>query len=164
MFTGTYQLAQCVSYLAERYTEDGDLKMHNLAEDNTVLKCEVQSRHINCKIYKCYVQYQPNTTGYGGIKLYVCDCPNGLRTVGCCWHVATIIYFLSHARYLSRIIRPAEILSKLFEVQKIDPVITEDSDEEVWVIYVKYSELYLYSELCVFWYSNNPYEYIFFQK
>lgn len=130
LFTGTYQYAQSISYLAERYSEEGDINVHYLIEDGTILKCEVQSRHINRKIYKCYVQYHPNTTGYAGIKNYVCDCPNGLRTVGCCSHIATIIYFLSHARYLSKIVRPAQILSTLFEEQRIEPVINEDSDEE----------------------------------
>ena len=32
----------------------------------------------------------------------------GNRTVGCCSHVAAIIYHLSHGRYLSRIYRPDE--------------------------------------------------------
>ena len=100
--------------------------MHYLLENITILKCEVKSRHINRKVYKCYVHYASNTIGCGGIKEYVCDCANGLRTVGCCAHVATIIYFLSHARYLSKIIRPAQILTNLFHVEKVEPVINED--------------------------------------
>ena len=35
------------------------------------------------------------------IKAYVCSCRNGLRTSGCCVHVATLIYYLTHARYHS---------------------------------------------------------------
>ncbi|GBP69737.1 hypothetical protein EVAR_48764_1 [Eumeta japonica] len=45
---------------------------------------------------------------YNSILRYCCDCPNGERTVGCCSHVAAIIYYLSYGRYLSRIVRPAE--------------------------------------------------------
>lgn len=130
LFTGSYQLSQTVSYLAEMYTEEGLLNMQYLLEDDTILKCEVKSRHINKKVYRCYVQYDPNSIGYNGIKNYVCDCANGLRTVGCCAHVATIIYFLSHARYLSKIIRPAQILTNLFHVDNVEPVIEEHSDED----------------------------------
>lgn len=104
--------------------------MHYLLEDKSILKCEVQSRHISRKKYRCYVKYVPNAIGRSGIEEYVCDCANGLRTVGCCAHVATIIYFLGHARYLSRIIRPAQILTNLFSVQSVEPVIEEDSDED----------------------------------
>lgn len=130
LFTGSYQLSQAVSYLAELYTEDGDIRVNYLLEDKTILKCEVRSRHINRKEYKCFVQYEPNSIGYRGVKRYVCDCANGLRTVGCCSHTAAIIYFLSNARYLSKIIRPAEILTKLFEVERVEPVINEDSEED----------------------------------
>jgi len=34
-----------------------------------------------------------------------------------CSHIATIIYYLVHARYLSRIVRPAEILVKFFNIE-----------------------------------------------
>ena len=35
-----------------------------------------------------------------------------------------------NARYLSKIVRPAEILSKLFTQNNMNPVIKEDSDED----------------------------------
>ena len=47
LFTGSYQLSQSVSYLAELVSEDGSINMHYLIEDKGVLKCEVKSRHIN---------------------------------------------------------------------------------------------------------------------
>ena len=46
LFSGSYQLAQTVSYLTELCTEDGVIDMQYLLEDDTVLKCEVRSRHI----------------------------------------------------------------------------------------------------------------------
>ncbi|EZA62071.1 hypothetical protein X777_06965, partial [Ooceraea biroi] len=61
-----------------------------------------------------FVEYVPNRNGYSGISRYCCECPNGNRTVGCCSHVAAVIYYLVHARYLSKIVRPAEKLTKPF--------------------------------------------------
>ena len=55
---------------------------------------------------------------------------NGRKTVGCCSHIAVIIYYLSHARYLLKIVRPAEILSKLITQNNMNPVIKEDSDKD----------------------------------
>ncbi|KYN12693.1 hypothetical protein ALC57_15133 [Trachymyrmex cornetzi] len=46
---------------------------------------------------------------------YACECANGRRTIGCCSHIAAIIYYLSYARYLSKIFKPAEILSDIFK-------------------------------------------------
>ena len=91
---------------------------------------EVRSRHINSKTYHCYIEYNPNCNNYKGIKRYTCDCVNGNRTSGCYSHIAAIIYSLSHGRYLSRVIRPAEILSKIFCKENIISVINDNSDED----------------------------------
>ena len=102
--------------------------MHYLLEDKTFLKYEVKSRHISRKVYKCHVKYVPDTIGKSGIEKYVCDFAKELRTFDCCAHVATIIYFLQ--RYLSKIIRPAQILTNHFSVQSVEPVINDDSHED----------------------------------
>ena len=68
--------------------------------------------------------------GVAGIKRYACECVIGRRTVSCCSHIAAIIYYLSHARYLSKIMRPVEILSKSFTQNNMNFVLEEDSDED----------------------------------
>ncbi|XP_018403017.1 PREDICTED: uncharacterized protein LOC108779943 [Cyphomyrmex costatus] len=129
-FTGSYQLSQAISYLAEMTNQDGEITMQYVKDQSNVLKVQVQSRHISRKVYKCFIKYKPNTNGIAGILEYVCDCANGNRTVGCCSHIAAIVYYLSHARYLSKILKPAHILSEMFDKTKIIPVIEEDSDED----------------------------------
>lgn len=64
------------------------------------------------------------------IKGYYCDCANGLRTIGSCSHIAALVYYLSYGRYLSQMIRPAEILTNMFAIENVCPVIDEDSDED----------------------------------
>ena len=130
LFTGSYQLSQAVSYLAEIMDDNGNINANFLKANKSIVKFEVRSRHINRKTYKCYIEYAPNTIGKAGILRYTCECANGLRTIGCCSHVAAITYYLTHARYLSRIVRPAEALIKLFNVEKINPVINDNSDED----------------------------------
>ena len=130
LFTGSYQLSQAISYLAELMDEENTINLRCLKERNNIIKFEVRSRHINSKTYRCYIDYAPNSIGYSGVKRYCCECANGNRTVGCCSHIAAIIYYLSHARYLSKIVRPAEILSKIFNNEHVTPIINEDSDED----------------------------------
>ena len=95
-----------------------------------IVRFEVRSKHINSKTYKSYIHYDKYSVGIHGIKGYCCNCANCNRTVGCCSHLAAIIYNLSYGRYLSRIIRPAEMLSTLFDFEDVNAVIQEDSDEE----------------------------------
>ncbi|XP_050499079.1 uncharacterized protein LOC126879831 [Diabrotica virgifera virgifera] len=128
-FTGTYQLKQSISYLAELITEDNKVDLQFLKETADIIKIQVRSRHIKAKTYNCYIHYQPHSIGTSGIKRHYCDCSNGARTIGCCSHVAAIIYYLSNARYLAKIVNPAKILTNIFDSNVI-PVINEDSDED----------------------------------
>lgn len=128
-FTGTYQMKQAVSYLAELMGNDDQINLSYLKESKDILKIQIRSRHKQSKTYNCYIQYQPEAIGASAINRYYCDCPNGTRTIGCCSHVATVIFFLSHARYLSKIVRPSEILTNIFDPDMI-PVINDDSDED----------------------------------
>ncbi|XP_015125200.1 uncharacterized protein LOC107046987 [Diachasma alloeum] len=134
LFTGSYQLSQAVSYLAEMMDEDGHIPLSYSKklekETNEIIQILVRSRHITSKTYKCYIDYTRDSQGASGIRRYSCDCPNGKRTIGCCSHIAAVIYYLSHARYLSKIIKPAEILTRLFDVEEVNAVINSDSDED----------------------------------
>ena len=130
LFTGTYQLSQAVSYLAEMLNDDNTINLRIHRDFSRILKVEVRSRHVKKKTYRCYIDYVPDSIGRAGIRRYSCECANGTRTVGCCSHVAAVIYYLSRARYLSKIIRPAEILDSLFHDGAVVPVIEEDSDED----------------------------------
>lgn len=129
-FTGSYQLSQAVSYLAEIMDEQYNLTVQFVKTTPSILKLEVRSRHVNSKAYHVYIDYVPNGTTIQSIRRYCCNCPNGLRTVGCCSHIAAVVYYLSYARYLSRILRPAQALSDIFTSENIHAVINEDSDED----------------------------------
>lgn len=129
-FTGSYQLSQAISYLGEMLEDDDLINLKFLQDSPNIVRFEIRSRHINLKTYKCYVKYNKVSHGIEAIEGYCCSCANGLRTVGCCSHVASTIYYLSYGRYLSKIIRPAQMLSNIFDLDNMCPVIEEDSDED----------------------------------
>ena len=130
LFTGSYQLKQSVSYLAEVLDETDTMYLKYHRDNTNILKMEVQSRHCNANKYRCYIDYVPDSRDIEGIKRHYCECKNGARTIGCCSHIATVIYFLSNARYQYRIIRPAEILTTLFRHDESVPVIADHSDDD----------------------------------
>lgn len=55
-FTGSYQLSQAVSYLAEMLDKDGKLVVEYAKEETDVLKFKVQSRHISRTSYRCFIR------------------------------------------------------------------------------------------------------------
>ena len=130
--TGSYQLSQAVSCLAEMINDNGSINLQFIKEQANILKIQVQLRHISRKLYtsRWFIGYRSNSIGVEGIERYAYECANGRRTAGCCSHIAVIIYYLSHAKYWSKIVRPAEILSRLFTQNNMNPVIDEDSDED----------------------------------
>ena len=131
-FTGSYQMIQAVYYLAEIVNDDDTIEggFYNY-QGRHILRYDVQSRHINSKQYQCYVEYIPYKNEIGGIKDYACDCANGKRTVGTCGHFASIIFFLSYARFESKIIRPAEFLNNIIDKKIIEDILpTEESEDE----------------------------------
>lgn len=129
-FTGSYQLSQMISYLGEMLEDDNTLNLKFIKEAPNIIRFDVKSRHISAKTYKCYVKYNTESVGIEAIEGYCCNCANGLRTICCCSHIASLIYYLSYGRYLSRIVKPAEMLSHIFDVDNICPVIYEDSDDD----------------------------------
>ena len=133
-FTGTYQLSQAVSYIAEILNPATNtlrvLFLRSSMASQTFVKFEVQSRHRKSKMYRCYIQYQPDYNNIDGIEGHYCECANGSRTVGCCAHVAAVICYLGHLRFHSNICRPAAMLTRLFHHELSDPVIPTDSEDD----------------------------------
>ena len=57
------------------------------------------TRHASNTEYTVLIKYTPNIERPTSIKAWGCTCHSGLRTVGCCSHVASIICFLSYAKH-----------------------------------------------------------------
>ncbi|XP_058799092.1 uncharacterized protein LOC131668719 [Phymastichus coffea] len=130
LFTGTYQLKQAISYLAEMMGDTYEINVSYYRESADLIKLQVRSRHIESKQYNCYIHYKPNTIGCAGILRFCCECANGMRTIGCCSHVAAVIYYLAHARFQSSIVKPAQHLTKIYEQDHVVAVIEADSDDD----------------------------------
>jgi hypothetical protein len=85
---------------------------------------ELTSRHINNKKYHTYITYAPNTNHPDAIKDWICTCKTGKRTVGCCSHTASLIYYLSNVRHTTTK-KATKHLDTIFP----DPIVADSSDE-----------------------------------
>ncbi|CAF1052181.1 unnamed protein product [Brachionus calyciflorus] len=108
---GYYQIEQAYGYLSEHFDSNEDYEMlvsNNLASDENakIIFCKMQSRHSNQVKYKIFISYVPNSSNIDDIGL-VCNCKTGKRKLGCCSHVASVIYFMCYGRYnLPKIPKP----------------------------------------------------------
>ena len=112
--SGAYQIRMLRSYLGEIRGPNDEIPMKYVRLEPTIVRVDVRSRHSESVVYRVYVDYDPDKNSVDGIKRYNCECKNGARTEGCCAHVSTIVYYLSHGRWLSTIPRPAAFLTNLF--------------------------------------------------
>ena len=89
-------------------------------KNRDVLRVCIRSRHTRSKVYYLWVEWQHEETekkknekgkekGGGGqdkateklssVTGWYCTCPAGMRTIGCCAHIAAVIWYLAIARY-----------------------------------------------------------------
>ncbi len=105
-------------------------KDHNVKElnGNSLIRAKLQSRHSKSTKYNIYIQYDPTKSATDAIVMWLCKCKNGERTLGCCAHVASVIYYFAYGRYQESIKTPAAFLTNLFP--HANPILHESSDEE----------------------------------
>ncbi|KAL0809876.1 hypothetical protein ABMA28_011356 [Loxostege sticticalis] len=125
---GTYQLKQARSYYGEHIRFNGCYRIEvcrerrritdatNFGPDCHLIRARIASRHVSRKIYFVYIIVNDTNTGRAAIKGYCCTCIVGRRTVGCCAHVMTVIWFLGWARHQHGILPPAQFLDDVLVV------------------------------------------------
>ncbi|XP_053380497.1 uncharacterized protein LOC123526886 [Mercenaria mercenaria] len=97
---GVYQIEQAPSYTQEHRTSEGDYELFFHKENPYLIKIQMQSRHISSHQHTLWIEYntgsdQPPISGW------YCGCKVGARTVGCCAHVASVLWFLGIDRHSS---------------------------------------------------------------
>ena len=104
---GWYQINQALSYLAEHFDKNGnfEIRIDKSICDKTdikIISSNFYSRHSNNIEYLTVLQYIPDEM----ITKWICSCLSGAHTCGCCSHVASVIYYLCYARFLSPLRKP----------------------------------------------------------
>lgn len=117
---GVYQIRQARSYVGEHFRFHGVYtlevsreRIHGLDGINPMLlRAKIKSRHSSARTYFVFIVAETNMNGRDAIISYCCNCIVGLRTVGCCSHVMSIIWYLSYARH-EGMTRPAPFLDEV---------------------------------------------------
>lgn len=108
-----------------------DFRKYGIALDwsaSIFLKVRIRSRHSMSVKYFVYVLVDKNKQGIEALSAHFCSCKVGQRVVGCCSHVATIMWFFGYARFLLDINKPAHSLCDIF--YNIASSESEENDED----------------------------------
>lgn len=125
---GTYQLKQARSYFGEHIRSAGTyfIEISNEIDDdiplvlglnNYLIRGRIKSRHVGGRTYFVYILVSRDTTianTLSSLVGYCCNCIVGKRTVGCCAHIMTVVWYLSWGRFHD-VNAPAPFLDDMFE-------------------------------------------------
>ena len=93
-----YQIKQAKSYTQEHLTTDGKYEFSIHKEDTGLIRIKIQSRHTSSKTYLLWISYGC-IGGADSITGWYCLCKAGARTVGCCAHIASVLWYLGYQRH-----------------------------------------------------------------
>ena len=92
---GVYQLKQAPLYATEHLDKENAYHLYVCKVKENLLKVKTQSRHCNSTLHTSFVEYDLD----GHITGWYCTCKVGARVVGCCAHIASIIWYLGYQRF-----------------------------------------------------------------
>jgi hypothetical protein len=120
---GVYQLKQSPQYTREHFEPEYELFLGK--DDPNLIRCKIQSRHTNSAVHTLWVEFSSsNVTGW------YCTCKIGARTVGCCAHVASVVWYLGYQRYSKmKSTQSSKFLSVVTDASDL-PVTDSESDDD----------------------------------
>ena len=111
---GIYQLKQAKFYSMEHIDSDGGYEINVGKDSQNIIQAKIQSRHISSKSYYLWIQYEC-ADGDDPVKYWYCQCKSGACLVGCCAHIASVLWFLGIQRHVSK-----ELSSKIMPSNILD--------------------------------------------
>ena len=93
---GIYQIEQAKHYVDQHMNEHGGFQFFIHKTADNLIRARLQSRHVAATKYFVWIKYTKDE-----LIGWYCQCKAGRRLVGCCAHVATLIWYFAYARHIS---------------------------------------------------------------
>ncbi|XP_035702689.1 uncharacterized protein LOC118434065 [Folsomia candida] len=96
---GVYQigLAKRYAHLHMSNSEKFEIKLNS--EFTNIVRAKIESRFTANKAHDLWIEYSLEVQGADAIKGFYCKCKQGARTMGCCAHICTVLWYLGYQRY-----------------------------------------------------------------
>jgi len=131
---GIYQINLARRYSRQHMFEDkyslSVLKENHTTNNLHIIRAKIESRFRSNSGHLCWIQYLPNSTGPKSIEGWHCQCKVGARVVGCCSHVASVIWFMGFYRHQNVTeIKPYTLTDRILDAsEQLDDVSSSDED------------------------------------
>lgn len=123
---GIYQLKEAKNYVLDNFTEDQfEVFVCNSVEN--LLRVNLRSRHSNSVRHTAFIHF----TLDGEISGWYCTCKVGARVVGCCAHVASVLWYLGYFRFLGTQLHPLKFHGSLTDASLLPETDSESESEEI---------------------------------
>jgi hypothetical protein len=123
---GSYQIQMGAQYAREIVSTPKGFEFYNHKYVGGILWAKIPSRFHSRKFHEAFVQYDPSKTGAESIEGWYCGCQTGMRTVGCCSHVATVLWYFGYFRNSSDAKMPEKKFMK-YILDASNPAMMEES-------------------------------------
>lgn len=121
---GVYQLKLAPHYKEEHLSADGTYMMYVCRDKPDLLRVKIQSRHSNSTLHTLWIQYSLNQ-----VAGWYCTCKCGARVVGCCAHIASVLWYLCINRWTELPVTKPGKTSSILCASEL-PVSESDSDSD----------------------------------
>lgn len=127
---GKFNIENARGYTDERLNLDDKYTIQYHTVRSNLLRLKLHSKFRSSATH--YVWIEVNVDG-NKINRYYCQCRGGARTLGCCSHVASIIWFMGYERHNTPNYQPRIFGEDILEITKatlsVDPELGESEDE-----------------------------------
>ena len=115
---GIYQLGLAPSYIQDKLNYDGTevFEFDENRDEQGFIRIRIYSRFRNAVKYQLWIAFINNEDNNDvediqePILGYYCTCKTGARTLRCCAHIASVLWFLGYARHQQTIKYPSTAL------------------------------------------------------
>lgn len=108
---GTYQINLSPAYIQDKLLMDNnDVFEFDELNEHGLIRLRIRSRFRNAVKHQLWIAFQNETQEDEPILAYYCMCKTGARTIGCCAHVASVVWYLGYARHQQDVKYPSTAL------------------------------------------------------
>lgn len=122
---GPYQLKLAPAYIQDKFDRESTdiFQLDRNRDEPGFLRFRIYSRFRNATRYQLWISFRlPDNQDDDireddnhDIQGYYCTCKSGARTIGCCAHIASVLWFLGWARHQQYIKYPSEAILNYVE-------------------------------------------------
>ncbi|XP_063373452.1 uncharacterized protein LOC134661345 [Cydia amplana] len=108
---GIYQINLSPAYIQDKMDMDNnDVFEFDELNEHGLIRMRIRSRFRNAVKHQLWIAFQNEIPEEEPILAYYCKCKTGARTIGCCAHVASVVWYLGYARHQENVKYPSTAL------------------------------------------------------